>query len=220
MLACADGAGSASAAHIGSDLACQTVVRAVVEFLSQGVRVAEIEEAMLHAWMAETHQTLVDEAAILLTPSRELACTLLLAIIGESASAFVQIGDGAIICRENDGYQPIFWPQSGEYINATYFLTDPQFAQHVQIAHCSKRITEVALLTDGLQMLALNYATQSVHQPFFQPLFQTLRNVPNHDELRGPLRQFLTSPRVNERTDDDKTLVLATREQSSGEAIA
>ena len=70
---------------------------------------------------------------------------------------------------------------------------------------------ELALLTDGLQMLALRFADKSVHGPFFLPMFQALRAAESASALQTPLRDFLNSPAVNRRTDDDKTLILATR---------
>ncbi|MGL4552961.1 MAG: PP2C family serine/threonine-protein phosphatase, partial [Gemmataceae bacterium] len=63
---------------------------------------------------------------------------------------------------------------------------------------------------DGLQGLALHYATRTAHGPFFAPLFRALRGA-DPEELGDPMRAFLESPRVNGRTDDDKTLILAAR---------
>jgi len=79
------------------------------------------------------------------------------------------------------------------------------------VSDVRERIQEVALLTDGLQMLALNFAARKPHAPFFEPLFTALRGAVSPDDLVVPLRAFLDSDAVNSRTDDDKTLVLATR---------
>ena len=76
----------------------------------------------------------------------------------------------------------------------------------------------LALLSDGLQMLALNYGTKAAHQPFFAPMFASLRKADDAQELLVPLKQFLDSKAVNDRTDDDKTLVLATRVVANGDA--
>ncbi|MGA0525444.1 protein phosphatase 2C domain-containing protein, partial [Escherichia coli] len=61
--------------------------------------------------------------------------------------------------------------------------------------------------------LALAFETKLPHQPFFEPMFSVLRRTEPSDceGLSAQLGQFLNSPQVNERTDDDKTLVLATR---------
>jgi hypothetical protein len=62
-----------------------------------------------------------------------------------------------------------------------------------------------------LQRLALNLATNTPHEPFFEPFFKVLSIVGENkeDELTAALVDFLKSERVNERTDDDKTLALA-----------
>jgi hypothetical protein len=104
----------------------------------------------------------------------------------------------------------VFWPENGEYQNTTFFLSDSAFDAHVQSSVVSEQVAEIAMFTDGLQMLALNYATKEAHGPFFVPMFRELRARESTD-LIVPMRQFLDSKAVNDRTDDDKTLILATR---------
>ena len=69
------------------------------------------------------------------------------------------------------------------------------------------------MFSDGLQRLALVYQSQTVHEPFFEPMFAELRNadLQTCNSLSDQLARFLDSPKINERTDDDKTLVLASR---------
>jgi hypothetical protein len=69
-------------------------------------------------------------------------------------------------------------------------------------------------MTDGLQPLALHYATQSVHEPFFRGMFLPLYGSSGSGEvpaLSASLEQFLSSERVRMRTDDDVSLILVTR---------
>jgi hypothetical protein len=141
---------------------------------------------------------------------------LLFAIVGETVAAFAQVGDGVIVIRDGDKYQPVFWPQSGEYVNTTNFVTDEAIAETLAFSLRSGPVEELALLTDGLQALALNFAERSVHQPFFQPMFQKMRQAPPGQRLTSALRRFLDSPAVNQRSDDDKTLLLATRMREGG----
>jgi hypothetical protein len=60
-------------------------------------------------------------------------------------------------------------------------------------------------------MLALDYAQSRVHAPFFRPMFDAVRKGPAGEAMQESLLAFLDSGRVNGRTDDDKTLVLAVR---------
>src|SRR5262249_38182236 len=138
-------------------------------------------------------------------------CTLLTAVVSKDAAVFSQIGDGAIVLAEADGYQPVFWPQMGEYASTTFFLTAPDFAERMAFRIIESTVDELSLFTDGLQSLALHYASRNAHAPFFAPLFEGLRKASEIESLEGPLHRFLTSQSVIDRTDDDKTLVLASR---------
>ena len=117
--------------------------------------------------------------------------------------------------RELDVYKrQVFWPQTGQYVNETRFVTDSDAAVHLECVVLAETVAEIALLTDGLQTLALHYQHQQAHTPFFRPMFHQLRaqTEPGSSELlTNALARFLASPAVNERTHDDKTLILATR---------
>ena len=105
----------------------------------------------------------------------------------------------------------MFWPEAGEYANATNFVTDLAFEAAVQFRSFAERVEELALFSDGLQRLALDYGTRTGHPGFFAPLFRQLRAAADPAAVAGPFRAFLNSPAINRRTDDDKTLILATR---------
>ena len=68
-------------------------------------------------------------------------------------------------------------------------------------------------------MLCLNFVDKTVHAPFFVPLFESLRNVTDPKDLNEPMRLFLESAEVVARTDDDKTLILATRLNGDGSIL-
>jgi len=182
-----------------------------MRFLQSDRTVADIEPNHILDWMRDIHAALSDAAEKHGTTPRELACTLLLGIVGCNAAAFAQIGDGAIVISDGAVCRPVFWPQSGEYQNFTFFLTDPKFERNVQCELLAQTVPELALFSDGLQTLALKYDTRTAHQPFFMPLFSALRKSEDPQELANPMREFLGSAPVNDRTDDDKTLVLATQ---------
>src|SRR5262245_42437595 len=127
ILACADGAGSAPLADAGARLACRGVVRLAQTALAE-TSPAEIDREPVRSWLAAVRDDLRAEAAARGAEPQHLACTLLLGVVGETAAAFAQIGDGVIVVPDGDGYRPVFWPQSGEYANSTHFVTDDDFA--------------------------------------------------------------------------------------------
>mgnify|MGYP001041622825 CR=1 FL=1 len=205
VAACSDGAGSAELSHLGSR-------RAVLRFVEEAAKLEGVpEREAVEAWVSRARESVLEEAEAQGAPPRQLACTFLAALVGEDWAAFVQIGDGVIVFDGEAGYDLAFWPDNGEYANTTRFLTQSDYRDHLRIEIVERRITELAVLTDGLQMLALDVAGARVHDRFFAPLFRTVRAGPDEEALTTSLVSFMDSKRVNERTDDDKTLFLATR---------
>jgi len=217
IAAIADGAGSAERAEVGAQAACSLFTASVLAYLAEGGAVAGITQEAVEEWLGAIATTLEQHAYSDERSLRDYACTFLAAILGETHAAFVQVGDGAIVRDGPEGYRLVFWPQTGEFANSTVFLTDPEARNQMEFSLEQSPVSEVALLTDGLQPLALTYATRAAHVPFFQPLFLRLRQEAEGESevLRSQLVEWLESPRLNERTNDDKTLILATRHSVS-----
>ena len=216
----ADGAGSAQLGQLGAQHCCEQVLEYMRAWLAQDPR-EDLSEETIRDWFRATRQSLLDRAAQEEQRPREYACTFLAALVGPEQSAFLQIGDGAIICSrppgdENPGLAPVFWPQSGEYANTTFFVCDEDAEANLQLELRSGPCREVALFTDGLQYLLLVYKDRSVYEPFFGRVFQALRSDSEMHTLNQGLEDFLNTPAVNNRTDDDKTLVLACLPENKG----
>jgi hypothetical protein len=193
VLTVSDGAGSAEYSDIGSETACRAVQELIADKLRDQTDLLPITREEAISWYEHVQAEILREAESRSVPIRQLACTLLVAVIGGAGAAFCQIGDGAIVIRDQGELRPVFWPQSGEYANTTNFVTSSR------------------MFTDGLQSVALNYATRQAHQPFFTPLLDALRQHEAPAELLGPMQSFLESKNLTDRTDDDLTLVRATR---------
>lgn len=207
VVAVSDGAGSAAMSEVGARMTCDRFVQRIVDSTPE----FEASKANMIELFSTVRDEIIAEAERLGTKPRELACTAMLAVIGPDSAAFAQLGDGAIIVGRGEETRTVFWPEPSEYANATDFLTDDSFRDRVHYDSLSGSVHEIAMLTDGLQRLALDFSTQKPHQAFFRPFFERLRTTVETETLIEPLRSFLDSPRVNERTDDDKTLVLAVR---------
>jgi hypothetical protein len=211
-----DGAGSANFSEHGSKLICTSLTRQVKEHIQNGGEVRDIYLDLVKDWIMmfqKEANTFAEEHFI---RPKELACTLLAAILGGDYAAFIQIGDGAIVTtspEEGDNYSWVFWPQNGEYENTTFFATDSYSLNHLNFDVYNGHCDEVALFSDGLQRIALHYETKTAHNPFFRPFFLELRKEKRNYSKRFSdlLVTFLNSTRVSERSDDDKTLILVTR---------
>lgn len=223
LIACvSDGAGSASHSHIGSAWACETLADEIADFLGSGRPLTEATRADADVWCVNVHRCLVAQAEEAAVMPRQLACTLMGVAVSDAGAVYVHIGDGAIVVNFGEEYVPIFWPQNGQYANMTYFITEAEALTHVQFAVTSDAPDEVALLTDGLQTLALKFDSKTAYAPFFRALFSQVRDEPEGEaqRLTSALAEFLDSGPVNARTDDDKTLVLATRKAPAGVTAA
>jgi hypothetical protein len=208
-----DGAGSALRADFAAQLACNSFVEQSQTLFARG-GVRDVTYGFFFDWIQRFREAVAEQAAEEGLTMREFACTALAAIIGEQEAAFFQVGDGAIIVNgEEDDYDWVFWPQKGEFANETNFITDLVTVGAAEVTFVSRRIVEAALFTDGLERLVLNLEQQTVHGPFFRMAFAPLRHADaGHAEvLSQSLDKFLASVEVNKRTDDDKTLILATR---------
>lgn len=214
MLVCSDGAGTAALSDEGSLRAVRSIVASATNFVADGGRVAALEDQTLSDWFRLAAWQLQEEADAEGRPVRDYACTLLCAVIDREAAAYAQLGDGAIVAGCGDHIETVFWPQQGEYANTTFFITAPEHLERVQVRTGAEVPERVALITDGLQNLALRIVERAAHPGFFSPLFHDLLREPEGEAeaLQEPLREFLDSAKVNARTDDDKSLLLAVRE--------
>lgn len=209
LVACvADGAGSAKHSDVGSAIACTTILEHAARFLEANeVSALQAEDVLL--WCDDVRDRLKLKSKEYFCGIRDLATTLCAGILSADFAAFFQIGDGAIVLGNDSLYGVVFWPQRGEYANSTNFLTADEYHQQIQFLSTKGNFSKVALMTDGLERLALRFDTQTPHVPFFDPLFQALQSTNDVNSLNEGLRGFLCSDPIHHRTDDDKTLVLA-----------
>jgi Protein phosphatase 2C len=210
LIACvADGAGSAAHSDVGSRIVCDTVMDCAAAFVAAGGRLDHLQRTDVIRWCEDARQRVQQEATARNCEVRELASTLCAAIIAPGHCCFFQIGDGAMIIRRHGVYGVVFWPQTGEYANSTNFLTSNLFESQLEFASFESGCSDVALMTDGLERLALRFDSQTPHVPFFEPFFRAIRASENYTGLNESLQAFLASQPVRERSDDDKTLILA-----------
>lgn len=211
-----DGAGSAAFAQIGSRMACDLFLSEVKNLWEAKGDWGQFGQDFFTQWPAKFQAILQAENQHNGQKLNSFACTFLIAIVGREQAIFVQIGDGAMVKANSENpnqYNCVCWPQQGEYANTTNFLTDADAAAKMFYAHVQEQVDEVALFTDGLQNLVLDYRTQTAHSPYFSAFFNWLRPRPlgYSRELSEALIVYLNSEKVNARTDDDKTLILASR---------
>jgi len=212
--AVADGAGSAYRSEYGAEIATSLILKRLEVFFGQGESLTSLSKTLVEQWITQISEQIGELANDEGLSRREYACTLLVVAVKPMEGCFFQVGDGAIVVGVEGEYYPIFWPMTGEYANSTYFVTDASAVERLQFEIINDRLMEdVALMSDGLQGIALQFATRTAHTPFFKPMFTRLveeSNLGLSEMLSASLQNFLDSEPVCNRTDDDKTLILST----------
>lgn len=216
-----DGAGTAPKSEIGSAIAVAFFLDKVGAMCTERP-VETIDAVAVAEWFQSLRATIRRQADADAQPINHYACTFLGAIVGERGSVYVQLGDGAIVVKSEaesgQDYEWIFWPQHGEYANSTYFVTQEGVEPLLQVK-TGLPVDEIALFTDGIERLVLDMTQKTVHGPAFKPIFDWLATtVPERSGQPSlALTAYLDSDHINRRTDDDKSLVMATCAQVPSE---
>lgn len=209
-----DGAGSAEYSAIGSRLVVDCFARCVIAHLRANRCVEIITKELVLDWLDNVRDHIFRSAEQRAIRPRDMAATLVGAIVFLNRAIVCHVGDGACVLRkkEESEWRVASWPANGEYANSTYFVTDdPEL--NLQFHSLEGEFNEVAIFSDGIERLALDFVNGNAFAPFFEPMFAPLMALgPGRDRgLSLSLRKYLDSPRVLERTDDDKSLILARR---------
>lgn len=223
IIALADGAGSAQFSDQGARAAVEEALSAlagaaaVLAETSAGLQdlppTREGWEDLIREVFDAARQSvlqLADEAGEWI---RDYACTLTCAVAQGNCLVVGQVGDGAVVAMTEAG--ELFAAtrlQRGEYANETHFLIQDDALDHLIVDVFECPVSALAVMSDGLIRLALKMPAQEPHEPFFQPLFAFARKHGSQPSAADELAGFLRSERVNARTDDDKSLVLAVRQ--------
>ena len=213
LLAIADGAGSAERSQEGAQAAVEQAVAVLEAALQNGAPGDEAGwQTLIARAFASARQAVVDLAAAGNAPLRSFATTLACAVVSGGWLAVGQVGDGAVVAEdEESGLFLTARPQRGEYANESYFLTMPDVQDYLAVYSAPRSIRALALTTDGLLRLAFKLPDYEPSPQFFRPLLAYIAAMDSPEQARSDLAAFLGSARVCARTDDDKTLLLATR---------
>lgn len=215
VAAVADGAGSAERSAEGADLAAAFFVEHFAWALAEDPtvsadRIFDSFEATRLALERLCHRA-GDEL-------NKFATTLCVAVASATKVWAAQVGDGAVVVKDGERFEALASTTRGEFLNETTFLTSPSWRREASVERRSVSSPSLALLTDGLGLLALDLVSGVPHAPFFEPLFAFCASTDDAtddatddgaDEATISLERFLRSERVGSRTDDDLTLLIA-----------
>jgi len=207
----ADGAGSSLMGGQGASVLSRCIRNNAQTYFQQAREMPT--DDVLKTWIDFAREQLLIAATNRQLLVKDFATTLVCAISSAAETIIIHIGDGCAVVKnaETCSWETASWPSHGEYASTTFFVTDDPYPR-VNISRFSKTISAVALFSDGLERLALDFAVKQPHQAFFNSVSRAVfasSAAGRDDQLSRHLSRFLDSNEVNSRTDDDKTIVIA-----------
>lgn len=207
-IAC-DGAGSAAFGGEGASIVCRTFSVALKGHFRETSAFPADDD--IWEWLDLARDRLSLAAGKRGVDRRAFASTLVLLVARKVEQLVIHVGDGAIVGRDVTGaWQTLSWPENGEYASTTYFVSDDP-APKARIARTNHNMDGFAVFSDGIEDLALDLVAITPHVPFFRTMIAPLDKLDaagRDAALSKALGSFLNSPRVCEKTDDDKSLIL------------
>ena len=213
-----DGAGSAKFSDIGSTI----IVKETLGFFRDYFRDVESFEIAMRdldlkqgEWLVDKiRESIVREAIDLNEPDEEFAGTLLAAVVSRNRAVFYQVGDGVWCACKSGVLGAVTWPEQGEFAGQTVFVTSSSASKSLQFMAIEGTVDYVIGITDGLERISLDLQGKVPHLGFWNPLMTAFRKTDSVTDFTRQVEEFLDSPRVCERTDDDKSLTLIIHEDS------
>ena len=216
IVAVADGAGSASRSDEGSQIAVSAAVGAIADGINRQPAAAfakNLAESLARDAIRQAKVAVERYGRRNNVPARELASTLIVAFASESLVTAAQVGDGAVVAFniDNGAAKTLSDAHTGEYANETTFITSHRRPHEIaSVGHVSGyNYNALALITDGLQNLALKMPEREAFLGFWNPILNDLAQTDEPEAVPERLHAFISGERVQSRTTDDVTIAVA-----------
>jgi hypothetical protein len=203
-----DGAGSAQFGGEGASILARTMAQSLREHFRQGTMLPEDDEVW--SWIDSARDRLGIAADRRHATRRAFASTLVMLVATGGKILTAHIGDGAIVARSGAYWETLSPPENGEFASSTYFVTDDPIPR-LRLDRREGAWAGFAVFSDGIENLVLDHRTDAPHEPFFNKMIapiDALTEPGKNAELSSALAAFLRGPKVCDKTDDDKTLLL------------
>ena len=236
ILVVADGAGSSAASDIGARAVVSAMLRLAdtlepqLAWLLDGSQEHSQETLKQFAELLVSHArgTLIDRAAELCRPVRDLRCTLLLAVLGRERLLWLKVGDGELVLERavpeatsnselGEGGTPALAPQlttlgergKGEFANQTQFVDERLEIEQAQYGcAATQALTGIALMSDGAAEKLVSFDGSQVSGQLSH-WFDDLRQA--RLRQRDLVRCFYSESFCRGTSGDDRSIALASR---------
>lgn len=216
VLVVADGAGSSPLSDEGARTTARSIIRTLTRSFTESdpPEPKDVEEVLRGA-IEDARTAVRDIADGQGQPETHFSTTVQAAVGYPTFVTFVQLGDGACVLRRagSEFYGLVFPPHEGEYAGETCFLPQhPSEARPLDILTAQGPWALVALLTDGVAGVAVEHLAHVPASGFFEPIERLLREHGDEVGTRWLTRELEVGATA-ERVSDDRTLVVALREE-------
>ncbi len=211
--AVSDGMGSAKRSDVGSQLAVKTALSQIKNMRCWEHKPKNDEGAreIFRSVLGKVQAALKKEAENGGYSVEDLNCTLLAFVATPEWLAAMQVGDGLIVVRpKGQDYQLLFMPDKGEYPNETTPVTSSHALEEMEVCVNSVSYEFICAATDGIENISLvKPENWRPFEGFFKPLEeQIMLSTKSIAHKTKEIEDFLKSEQINQKTDDDKTLLL------------
>lgn len=211
IITIADGLGSASMSEIGSRIAVNAAVEAIKNKTSDEIKSNSMCNLIKDSVIA-ARKALEEKSLVLQCTLRDLACTFISLLIHEDSLVIAHIGDGAVVARTKNDMFVASEPGNSEYANEVTPLTSKNWDESLRITPIYEGILQIMAFSDGLQRAALrNSEDRKIpYKAFCEPLFLFAEEITNLQDGAEELKEFLSSKKISDHSEDDKTLIFVT----------
>jgi hypothetical protein len=206
--AVADGLGSASHSHRGSEIASETAVEYLEEVLTSGNFDGETLRDAIKMAFKSARSALQDEADRQGVSIRDLNTTLLVAAGGPSGVAAAAVGDGGVIRVYRDEFYLFVPRENSEYANRTTPVQSDHWEESYRFEY-SENVDGVAAFSDGLENIAWD-GKEEPQAALFKQFFNFVWHTTDEERINEELTGFLNHERYRSISGDDKTIAIAT----------
>lgn len=210
-IAVADGLGSASMSEVGATLAVRATVKCLSELSADSATPRLSLEEMVRSAVHSARKALELKSIEQQWALTSLACTMIVVAFEADCLAVAHVGDGGVVGLTQVGLQLLSGPADSEYTNEVVPLTSSDWLESLRIVPTVSGVQCVAVFTDGCHRAALRRLMDRLapFEGFFAPIFSYARELPCHEEAEREVRALLSSKKMCQNSEDDKTLVVA-----------
>lgn len=205
VIALADGAGSAKLSHYGADIATKFIcLELTINFDNYFSNNNGVEVKLQLVKKIIEH--LKNQAQILQCDLKDLASTLLFVAIKKQQFIIAHIGDGVIGYLKDNELKVASYPENGEFINSTTFVTSKNSITNMKLFKgYLKQITGFVLMSDGTEMSLYNKKEQKLAN-ILKKIMQISTIIPTN-KIEYQLQQSFENV-ISKATTDDCSIIM------------